>query len=149
MLVFSYQYVPDTRYNQYQQQFTDLSGMLSNYFAISGVILVLYSLLFSHYSENMMHISLGRHLHYITGSDRRPIDFSEANIKTIVTCAIYFRHFACCYPSCLRPQIAMIEAGRRKLNLNNMLEDLVQINSHDTGKNPLIKLQIDEEEEEE
>jgi hypothetical protein len=41
----------------------------------------------------------------------------------------------------------MIEAGRKKLDLNNMLGDLIQINVNDTGKNPLIRLRIEEEEE--
>lgn len=40
----------------------------------------------------------------------------------------------------------MIQAGKKKLNLNFMLEDLVDINAHDTGKNPLIKLKLEEEE---
>lgn len=143
--VFYYLYEPDIRINQYQQQFTNLSGMLSNYFAISGVILVFYSIFFSHYSENMLNMSLGQHLHYITGPDKRPINFSETNIKSIITCMIYFRSIACIYPKCLASQIAMIEAGRSKLNLNKMLEDLISINAQDSGKNPIIKLRIEEE----
>jgi len=83
----------------------------------------------------------------MSGPDQRPITFSETNIKCIFTCMIYFRLLSCIYPRCLRPQIIMIEAGRKKLNLNNMLEDLIQINAHDTGKNPLIRLRIDEDEE--
>jgi hypothetical protein len=145
--VFEYSFVPDIRINQYTQQFTDISGILSSYFAFSGVILVLYGILFSHYAENMLHISLGQHLHYIAGPDQKPINFSETNIKTIVTCIIYFHSLSRFYPSCIRPQILMIEAGRKKLDLNNMLGDLIQINVNDTGKNPLIRLRIEEEEE--
>jgi hypothetical protein len=34
---------------------------------------------------------------------------------------IYFHAISFIYPRCLRPQIIMINAGRKKLNLNNML----------------------------
>lgn len=43
----------------------------------------------------------------------------------------------------------MIEAGRKKLNLNTMLDDLVEISAHDNGKNPLIRLRVDGEDDEE
>jgi hypothetical protein len=145
--IFDYTFTPDIRVNQYAQQFTDLSGMLSAYFAVSGVILVFYSIVFSHYSENMLNISVARHLHYMTGPDQKLINFSETNIMTILTCMLYFQSLGCIYPNCLRPHITMIEAGSKKLNLNNILEDLAHINSNDTGKNPVIRLRIDENEE--
>jgi hypothetical protein len=62
---------------------------------------------------------------------------------------VYLPSIKCIYPKCLHPYIAMIEAGKRKLNLNHMLDDLIQISAHDTGKNPLIKLKVDVEDEEE
>jgi|JI6StandDraft_1071083.scaffolds.fasta_scaffold01293_22 hypothetical protein len=108
MSVMTYVYIPDVRYNTYIQQFTDLSGMLSQYFAISGIVLVIYAILFTHYAENMMFVAVAQHLHYIIGPDKRPINFSESNIKTIITCILYFRGLGCCFPSCLKPHVTMI-----------------------------------------
>jgi hypothetical protein len=56
--LFYYTFTPDIRVNQYTQQFTDLSGMLSYFFSISGVILLIYGFVFSHYTENMLNLSL-------------------------------------------------------------------------------------------
>lgn len=142
---FNFRIKPFDKAAIWTQVFTDVANMISYYLAISGIVLVFFTILFSHYNDNMMQISLAQHLHYITGPDHQPMNFSETNLQTVLTCAIYFDAFKRFYPKCLEPHILMIQAGRKKLNLNFMLEDLVDINAHDIGKNPVIKLKLDEE----